>query len=186
MALETRPQVGRPVISAREAARQLRLDPRTVKKRIESGDLAGGVHRGPKQPRWYVYADQILTHADADSGELGQLRTEVAHLHADRADLQAQLLAAQETTRLLLASQAQMREALQNYQLSAAEITSAASGFRDAADGYRTAAQGFERATSQLQTSNACLNEVLDNYGDALSQHSLPGHLGTLPPPARP
>lgn len=184
MALETRPQVGRPVISAREAARQLRLDPRTVKKQITTGELAGGVHHGPKQPRWYVYADQVLT--DPYAGELSQLRAEVAHLRADRADLQAQLLATQETNRLLLASQAQMREALQNYQQSAAEITSAASGFRDAADGYRTAAQGFERATSQLQTSNACLNEVLDNYGDALSQHSLPGHLGTLPPPAQP
>lgn len=179
MALETRPQVGRPVISAREAARQLRLDPRTVKKKIEAGELAGGVHPGPKQRRWYVYADQVLT----DAGELGRLRTEVVHLRADNADLQAQLLAAQETNRLLLASQAQMRESLQNYQQSAAEVTSAASGFRDAADGYRAAAQGFERATAHLQTSNASLNEVLENYGDALSQHNVPGHLGALPSP---
>lgn len=177
MALEARPQVGRPVISAREAARQLRLDPRTVQKRIEAGELAGGVHPGTKQRRWYVYADQVLT----DAGELGRLRAEVAHLRADNADLQAQLVASQETNRLLLASQAQMREALQNYQQSATEITSAASGFRDAADGYRTAAQGFERAASQLQTSNARLTDVLENYGDALSQHNMPGHLGALP-----
>ena len=194
MTLEASPQPGRPAMTAREAARTLRLDVRTVRRMLENGELAGYTQQGPKHRRWYVYADQITpgptaagTPTAARTGDAA-LATEVQRLQAANnsladanTDLTAKLLAAEESNRVLLAAQATQREAFIQYRKSVDDILSGVAG-------YRQAAEHFERATMGLQTSGALLTSVIDNYGEALAQHGIPGHLGELinDPPTNP
>jgi hypothetical protein len=186
MAIETRPQEGRPAMSAREAARILRRDVRTVRRMIEDGEIAGGAQPGQKYRRWYVYIDRLPStaaprRADAHAGaEVHTLRAENARLQADNTELRARLMSTEETNRLLLASQATLREAVTDYQSSIAEVLAGLDGYRQAADGYRDSAEHFHRGVTALQASNAKLNTVLDHYSDALSQHTTPAHPGDL------
>ena len=184
MTLEASPQPGRPAMTAREAARTMRLDVRTVRRMLESGELAGYVQQGSKQRRWYVYADQITSGPTvgataARSGDAA-LVAEVQRLQAvnrsladANTELTAKLVAAEESNRVLLAAQATQREAFIQYRKSVDDILSGVAG-------YRQAAEHFERATAGLQTSGALLTSVIDNYGEALTQHGIPGHLGAL------
>ena len=190
MTLEASPQPGRPAMTAREAARTMRLDVRTVRRMLENGELAGYTQQGPKQRRWYVYADQITSSSSVSTptagagdgplaAEVQRLQTVNSSLADANTDLTAKLLAAEESNRVLLAAQATQREAFIQYRKSVDDILSGVAG-------YRQAAEHFERATIGLQTSGALLTSVIDNYGEALAQHGIPGHLGALidgPPP---
>lgn len=171
MVIESRPQSGRPVISAREAARILRRDVRTVRRMIESGDLQGGATAGPKQKRWYVYADQIRDTAAATPTEQASSATSSAD---ELADLKAQIVALQESHRLLSASHALSLAALEDYK-------AAAEGFRIAADGYRTAADGYREAAQKYQSSADGFHGALTDHHDAMAQFTTPGHLGDMP-----
>lgn len=184
MTLEASPQPGRPAMTAREAARTLRLDVRTVRRMLENGELAGYTQQGPKQRRWYVYADQVTTGPTAGTpttrtgdaalaAEVQRLQAVNSSLADANTDLTAKLLAAEESNRVLLAAQATQREAFIHYRKSVDDILSGVAG-------YRQAAEHFERATMGLQTSGALLTSVIDNYGEALAQHGIPGHLGGL------
>jgi len=118
---------------------------------------------------------------DAHAGaEVQTLRAENARLQADNTELRARLMSTEETNRLLLASQATLREAVTDYQSSIAEVLAGLDGYRQAADGYRDSAEHFHRGVTALQASNAKLNTVLDHYSDALSQHTTPAHPGDL------
>lgn len=177
MTLETSPQPGRPVMTARQAARTLRKDLRTVRRMIERGELAGGAEQGPKYQRWYVYVDQLTGPAVAGTSfaipSVAVLAAEVQRLQASNADLGAKLLAAEESNRVLLAAQATQRDAFIQYRQSVDDIISGAAG-------YRAAAEHFERATAGLQASGALLANVIDNYGEALVQYGYEGNLGSL------
>lgn len=206
MALETRPQVGRPAMTAPEAARVMRLDVRTVRKLIAAGQLAGGAQTGPgSRRRWYVYVDQLpgsgalpstTSPVDPHASEIAALRDENARLHAENthlhdtnADLRAQLVSAEETNRQLLAAQATLREAVTGFQETMSRVVvdgvagfqRAAEGYRAVADEYRGSAEHLHRAVTDLARTNSQLTSVLDRYGDALSQYTTPGHLGELP-----
>jgi len=170
-------------MTAREAARTLRRDVRSVRRMIETGELAGYTQQGPKQRRWYVYVDQITSSPSAEpaaptetkalAAELQRLQAANSSLADANTELTAKLLAAEESNRLLLAAQATQREAFIEYRKSVDDILSGVAG-------YRQAAEHFERATLGLQTSGALLTSVIDNYGEALAQHGIPGHLGDL------
>ena len=184
MAIESRPEDGRAVISAREAARILRRDVRTVRRMIQDGDLEGGATAGAKQRRWFVYLDQLPTHAPApathgsDDIESAAAAATIAAQRAENLELRVQLGSAQETARLLIASQAGILEAVEQYRVSVAEIVSAADGYRVAADGYQQSADHFRRAAAGFQSTADNLVGVLARYRDALSQFTTPGHPG--------
>lgn len=186
MGIENRPQEGRPIISAREAARMLRRDVRTVRRMIERGDVHGGATAGPKQRRWYVYLDQLpgptpptsTPPVDASSTSGDTASATIATLRAENLELRVQLASTQETAQLLIASQAVVLEAVEQYRVSAAEIASAADGYRTAADGYQQSADHYRRAATGFQSGTDNLIGVLDRYRDALSQFTLPGHPG--------
>lgn len=171
---ETSPDPGRPVMTAREAGRVLRKDPRTIRRMIESGELAGGAEPGAQRRRWFVYADQV----DSRPG-----KTHTAPAPSTRAsddlqretidDLRGRLAKSEETVRLLLATQATMREALADYQRSVDDLLSGTTAFRDAAS-------HFQNASANLHASNTKLNDVVNAYSDALTQHSIPDNASTL------
>ncbi|WP_161966865.1 helix-turn-helix domain-containing protein [Mycobacterium marinum] len=163
-------------MTAREAARFLRRDPRTIRRMIESGELAGGADPGTHRRRWYVYADQFgqpVTPPLESATELGELQAERDRLRNENADLRAELVSTKEAYRLVLASQATMREALADYQRSVDEVLTGTDRFREAATHFQNAAVG-------LQSSNSKLNAVLGTYSDALHQNLVPGHAGSL------
>jgi hypothetical protein len=66
-----------------------------------------------------------------------------------------------------------MREALSDYQSSVDELLAGTTGFREAA-GH------FQNAAARLQSSNSKLNTIIGSYSDALQQHLIPGHPGSL------
>lgn len=176
MTIEVVPEPGRPVMTAREAARLLRKDPRTVQRMIASGELAGGAQPGAQRRRWYVYADQFsrppaqITEAPITSEDVAADRDRLVQ---ENAELRAELVSTREAYRVVLASQAIMRDALTDYQASVDEILAGTNAFRDAAAHFQTAVTG-------LQSSNSKLNEVVGAYSDALHQNLVPGHAGSI------
>jgi hypothetical protein len=177
MTFETSPEPGRAVMTAREAARVLRKDHRTVQRMIQDGDLDGGADPSGQRRRWYVYTDQIgpsglIPHRDVGAA-VPDLLAENERLREENTDLRARLLTSEESYRLLLASQATMREALTDYQSSVDELLAGTTGFREAAGHFQNAAAG-------LQASNSKLNAIIGSYSDALHQHLIPGHPGSL------
>lgn len=177
MTIETSPQPGRPVMTAREAARLLHKDHRTIRRMIESGELAGGAHPGAQRRRWYVYADQFNQAAEFNavtgSKQLEQpdaVAAERDRLLRENAALQAELISTKDAYHVVLASQATMREALTDYQRSVDALLAGTNAFQDAA-AY------FQAAVAGLQSSNTKLNEVAGSYSDALHQHLIPGQV---------
>ena len=169
-------------MSGRDAARALRVDHRTVQKMIESGELAGGARVRANQLRWYVYVDQIPSApAPGDSSaEVSRLRDELAAERASKAEVQAQLTSAQESNRLLLAGQAQLREALADSQRALGEMTRATQAIMEGADAYRRGAEGYAQVIANLQSSSVRITGVAENYADALSQYNWAGNVSEL------
>lgn len=176
MTMDTSPEPGRPVMTAREAGRVLRRDPRTIRRMIESGELAGGADPSGQRRQWFVYTDQISSPA-LNAGSAGpgdeNLREENARLQLEVAGLRARLISSEEAYRLILASQSTMRDALSDYQRSVDALLAGTNGYRDAAVQFQNAAAG-------LQSSNSKLNAIIDTYSDALHQNLIPGHPGLL------
>ena len=177
MTIEVAPDPGRPVMTAREASRLLRKDPRTIKRMIENGELTGGAQPGAQRRQWYVYADQFTQTAAQTALPPPVTSCDVAvdrdRLLQENLELRAELISTREAYRLVLASQATTREALADYQRSVDEILAGANAFRDAATHFQSAVTG-------LQSSNSKLNEVAGAYSDALHQNLVPGHPGSL------
>lgn len=178
MTIEVAPDPGRPVMTAREASRLLRKDPRTVKRMIESGELAGGAQPGAQRRQWYVYADQFTRTAAQNAPPPPLDATDDVAVERDRLlqenlELRAELISTKEAYRLVLAAQATTREALAEYQRSVDQILAGTNAFRDAA-------AHFQAAVTGLQSSNSKLNEVAGAYSDALHQSLVPGHPGSL------
>lgn len=182
MTIENRPEPGRSVMTAREAARYLRKDPRTVRRMIETGQLAGYASTTGERRRWYVYIDQLGPGTPiAGPHSLGRQRTtsapdvhaENARLRRENSDLRAQLTSTEDAYRTVLAEQATMQEALVEYQQSVDQMLAGTSSYRDAA-------HQFQNAATSLQASNAKLTAILGRYQSALHQQLIPGHPGDL------
>ncbi|MGJ6127479.1 helix-turn-helix domain-containing protein [Mycolicibacterium sp. Y3] len=183
MTIEIRPEQGRSVMTAREAARYLRKDPRTVRRMIESGQLAGFTDNTGERRRWYVYTDQlgpdgplVVEHKTAGRQRTAgatDLHVENVRLRQENSDLRAQLASTEDAYRTVLAQQATMQEALAEYQQSVDQLLAGTSSYRDAA-------QQFQGAATSLQASNTKLTAVLGTYQGALHQHLIPGHAGEL------
>ncbi|GAB4902042.1 MULTISPECIES: helix-turn-helix domain-containing protein [Mycobacterium] len=188
MAIENRPQPGRAVVSAREAARMLRRDVRTVRRMIQAGDIEGGAHLGPKQRRWYVYLDQLTSTSGparvlpvgGDHAGDASLDAELRVLRAENDDLRAQVVAANEAARLMMAAHAMLLEAVDQHRVSAVEMAGAADGYRMAAEGYQVSAERYRQAATGFQATSERLMSVIAQYRDALSQFTTPGNLGSL------
>jgi hypothetical protein len=114
------------VVPLSEAAARLGKDPRTLIRAITTGQLRGGAMPRPERLRWYVYADQLpgATLPPSPPAPPGELE-----------DLRAQVVALQETNRLLIAAQQELLEA------DAA-----------ASDGLRAAARLYLDALGQFMT----------------------------------
>jgi hypothetical protein len=160
MAIEHQPQPDRGVISAREAARLLRRDVRTVRRMIEDDELDGGATAGPKLKRWYVYVDQI----PAAAPERSAPPPSAVRDSDDLADLKAQIVTLKETNRLLSASNALSLAALEDYKAAIEGLLSVVDGYRQTVERLKAAAEGFHGA--------------LVHHQDALAQYTTPGHLG--------
>ena len=177
MGIEQRRQAGRPTVTTKEAARIMGRSARTVCRMIEVGELQGGAEMRAERRRWYVYSDQpeltAPARAEVSAAEPGaRAAAELTEaLRSENLDLRVQIAAANETTQLVMAAQAATVEAAKQYRTSMVEALAAADGYRDAADHWRRAAEGF-------QSSADSLFDVLDQYRDAVSQHSTPGHPG--------
>lgn len=181
MGFDTRPQPGRPKISAPDAARLLQRDVRTIRRMIEDGELAGGATVGGKQRRWWVYVDQLPrsienpTSSPSRAFDYEAERT-VAELRGENLGLRMQLNTATEANQLLLAAQANVLDIVDQYRRAAAEAIGATDGYRQAADGYRDAAEQYHRATAGFEATTDQLLTVVDKYREALWQYTTPGH----------
>ena len=166
----------------------MRRDVRTVRRMIQDGDLEGGAHLGPKQRRWYVYLDQLapasVSGKDLPSGrdhaDDASLGAEIRVLRAENDELRAQVVAANEAARLLMAAHATLLDAVERHRMSTAEMAGAADGYRMAAEGYQTSAERYRQAATGFQTTSDSLMGVIGQYRDALSQFTTPGNLGAL------
>ncbi|QUR68405.1 helix-turn-helix domain-containing protein [Mycobacterium spongiae] len=160
--IETHPQSGRLTMSATEAARVLRRDIRTVRRMIETGEIAGGAQQGPKQRRWYVYVDQLPMQRGGKTrrsveqlaAEVVGLRADNAELHAKTSDLITRVVSSDETNRLVMAARTTLRESMDDYQSATSQLIRAASCFRRAVD-------HFYSAVEEMQEANGRLNAVL-------------------------
>jgi hypothetical protein len=179
MAIESRPQLGRPVIGAGEAARILRRDVRTVRRMVESGDLDGGATAGPTKKRWYVYADQIPA-ALAMATPTQHLPSSPSTGGDEVADLKAEIVTLKEVNRLLTASNALSLAALEDYKAAADGYRKAADGYRASAEGNQAAADGYREAAQKYQSAADGFHGALVHHRDAVAQYTTPGHLGDL------
>lgn len=181
MGFDTRPQPGRPKVSAPDAARLLQRDVRTIRRMIEDGELAGGATPG-RQRRWWVYVDQLhseptrTSSAPATRAVVEEAERTIADLRDENLELRVQLNAATEANQLLLAAQANMIDIVDQYRRSVSEAIGATDGYRQAADGYRDAAERYNRATAGFQATTDQLLGAVDKYREALWHYTTPGH----------
>jgi hypothetical protein len=127
--VETAPQG--PVVSLQEAASRLDKDPRTLIRKITSGEIRGGAMPRPERLRWYVYADQLPPPPGSAVAPTPPADPAVE-------DLRAQVISLQEANRLLILAQQELLDADQ--------------GLAAAADKYRAVAQRYLDALGQFMT----------------------------------
>lgn len=180
MAPQTRPEPGRPIVTARQAAALLRRDVRTVRRMIQDGELEGGAQQRDKQQRWFVYLDQLDTRGARPAAAAGATAAQLDELQAEVADLRAQVVSSNETSRLLLAAHATILAAVEEYRAGGEEIQTICDGYRSAADAYRQTSEGYRRASGNFQASSDRLSEALTQYRDIVAQVTTPGNLSGL------
>lgn len=194
MVMASQPQRGRAVTSVPEAARVLGRDVRTVRRMVESGELEGGASEHLERRQWFVYTDQLTAGSVADHAPADTAGAELAALREENARLRARVVAAEEGERLLLASQATMREALQRSQSMITAMVDAAAGMDRGTDGYRDAAESYRAAADEFRGSAQryrhvvgeahstidLLQDTLDRYSDTITQYVTPGDIGGM------
>lgn len=165
---------GRPSVSARQAGKLLRRDQRTVKRMIETGQLEGGCQLVNERRRWFVYTDQITRpdHTPAPT-DYQQLADSVAALQAEVAAVRANAAAVQETNRLLLANQAILLNALNEYRQASDETAALANDYRALTERHSTVA-------TRYRTSADSFAQALGNYRDIVGQALTPDDLSSL------
>ena len=179
MGMEQRRQASRPTCSLQEAARILRVDARTVRRRIEDGDLEGGAEARAKRRRWYVYSDQpelaAPTRADAGTPEPSQAgqREKIAEQDAEINRLRGQLRVQQQRQDVLLAATSALSEASDSYRDAASLALEAVKDNQAALDKALRAAAGFQRSADQVR-------QAASHYRDVLSEMSVPDDLTNL------
>ncbi|EUA17242.1 hypothetical protein I553_10687 [Mycobacterium xenopi 4042] len=94
--------------------------------------------------------------------------------------MRAQVVAANEAARLMMAAHAMLLEAVDQHRVSAVEMAGAADGYRMAAEGYQVSAERYRQAATGFQATSERLMSVIAQYRDALSQFTTPGNLGSL------
>lgn len=172
--LDASPSPGRPPVSARLAGKLLRLDPRTVKRMLEAGELEGGCQLVNQRRRWFVYADQVTQpeHAAAPA-DYQELADSVVALRAEVAAARATAATVQETNRLLLANQAILLTALNEYRQASDETTALT-------DDYRALAERHSSIAARYRTSADNFAQALGNYCDIVGQTLTPDDLSSL------
>jgi hypothetical protein len=175
MGLHSSPSpAGRPTISARQAGKLLRRDQRTVQRMIKEGQLEGGCQLINERRRWFVYSDQIgqqeQSAAPADYQDLAQA---VAVLRAEVAAARASAASAQETNRLLLANQAIMLNALNDYRQASDDTAAIAEDYRALTERHGLIAARYRRSADSFA-------QALGNYRDIVGQVLTPDDLSSL------
>jgi hypothetical protein len=176
MGLHSPPTPGRPAISARQAARLLRRDARTVQRMIRDGEIEGGHYPTNQRQRWFVYSDQLSPPprpTTTDHAAYRQLADDVEALRSEVAAARAEAATAQETSRLLLASQGILLSALDDYRQGSEEVAAVADDYRHLIDRHHTAAAHYRGSADQFA-------KVLGNYRDIIGQAVTPGDLSSL------
>lgn len=165
----------RPTISARHAGKLLRRDQRTVQRMIEKGDLEGGCQLINERRRWFVYSDQI-GHREQSPAHPRDLTDAVAQLRTELAAARAREAAAQETNRLLLANQALMLNALNEYRQASDETAAIA-------DEYRALTERHNASSAHYRQSADNFAQALANYRDIIGQALTPDDLRSIDDP---
>lgn len=175
MSLDSSPSPpGRPTVSARQAGKLLRRDQRTVKRMIEEGQLEGGCQLINERTRWFVYADQITQHEQPPAATGHQeLADAVEALRAEVAAARATAATVQETNRVLLANQAIMLSALNEYR-EASDSTAAI------ADDYHALTERHRSIAARYRSSADKFAQALGNYRDIVGQLLAPDDLSSL------
>jgi hypothetical protein len=152
----------------------LRRDQRTVKRMIEAGQLEGGCQLVNERRRWFVYTDQMTRpdHSPAPA-DYQQLVDSVAALQAEVASARASAAEAQETNRLLLANQAILLNALNEYREASDETAAIA-------EDYRALTERHSSIAAHYRTSADNFAQALGNYRDIVGQTLTPDDLSSL------
>jgi hypothetical protein len=174
MGLHSSPSPGRPTVSARQAGKLLRRDQRTVQRMIEEDQLEGGCHVINERRRWFVYSDRSLRPEQSPTpAGYQQLADSLAALQAEVAAARATAASVQETNRLLLANQAILLNALNEYR-QASDDTAAL------ADDYRALTERQSSIAARYRSSADSFAQALGNYRDIVSQGLTPDDLSSL------
>lgn len=176
MGLSTRPEPGRPSITAPQAAKILRRDARTIRRMIKDGDLAGYVHTGQNQSRWYVYRDQIpilANPAAPGSAPAADTQAPYSDLQDEVASLRADVASLSETNQLLLAAQALILTAVDHYQEASEEVAGVAQDQLHLAERYHT-------ATGHFRSSADTFANALRNYRDIIAELIAPANISGI------
>ncbi|SIJ21019.1 Uncharacterised protein [Mycobacteroides abscessus subsp. abscessus] len=176
MDVNTEQQPGRPFLPIADAKRDglVKNGLRTIRAKIERGDLQGFIRPGPKRAFYFLYTDQFDGAAIPSTGtpppptppNLAALLTENANLKIENADLRTKLDVATETVEELQARNIESDETIRL-------LTAAHAALVDATEKTRQAAASYQGA-------NEDLFKVVDLYRDALAQHLVPGNLRQL------
>jgi IS30 family transposase len=174
MAVRRSPQPGRPTLSARQAAKLLKRDPRTIQRMVRDGELEGGSRVVNERTRWFVYSDQFTpSPAPRRTEAIGQQSEEIAELRAAVAKANAEKAATEETNRLLLASQSILLSAVEQYQQATEDVTAIA-------DAYRQMSGRYADTATRFRTSADSFAQVVGNYRDIIAQFTAPDDLSSL------
>lgn len=183
--------VGRPKgsVSAFKAAKMLGINYRTVQKRIDDGDLAGGMEMRGNKPEWYVWpqalpsdsAAQDATETKRTSSPRDSERTPLeVQLQAQVDDLRAQLSAAWEANRVLRDKQESYEAVIADYRAGAAESDVREEAYEEIIEGYRKLSASNGRAKRSYRGAADKLADLAGVDREAIGQLVGPRHLGDL------
>jgi hypothetical protein len=151
---------------------------------VETGQLDGYYRPSSQRGSWFVYADQLpigpVPPAQDPAAELDAARTEVSRLTAELDAVRSDLVTAQETNRLLLAAQAELVDAIAEYEVGATETAAGATGLQTVIDAYQQSNAHLLQGEVRMQAAADKFRKVVALQRDALAQFTTAGHLGEL------
>ncbi|SKZ03500.1 Uncharacterised protein [Mycobacteroides abscessus subsp. bolletii] len=181
--------VGRPEgsVSASKAARLLGVNYRTVQKRIDDGDLAGGKAMRGNKPEWYVWPQalprEVAAQDAAETKHTAQAAGPTAlelQLQAQVDDLRAELAATREANRVLRDKQESYEAVIADYRAGADEAEAGEQAYEEILEGYRKLVASKTRSARSFRGAADKLADLTGVDREALGQLTGPRHLGDL------
>lgn len=139
------PHPGRATTTPPVAAQLLGIDVRTVRARIERGEIAGGAVRTNQRLRWFVYTD-ALTHVD-----------DTLSAQPPNGPTHAQLAAATRANQLLLQAYSELQSALERSEEGRAHLTTGRTIMAENDEAVLTSASYLQQALTLLDTESTAV-----------------------------